>query len=170
MVYYCDAIEVDLRELRPFRFQKIIIKQKKRYWMNYWLIKSEPFKYSWEQFQKDKQTFWDGVRNYAARNNLRAMKKGDLAFFYHSNEGLEIVGIAKVVKEAYQDPTTNEEAWVVVDFKPHKTLKKPVSLNTIKNDNRLADMALVRLGRLSVQPVTQHEWDIVMEHAGEKVK
>ncbi len=136
--------------------------------MAYWLIKSEPFKYSWEQFEKDKQTFWDGVRNYAARNHLRSMKKGDLAFFYHSNEGTEIVGIAKVVKEAYQDPTTNEAAWVVVDFKPHKKLKKPVSLAQIKADKRLANMALVRLGRLSVQPVTDQEWEIVMEMAGEK--
>lgn len=130
--------------------------------MNYWLIKSEPFKYSWEQFEKDKQTFWDGVRNYQARNNLKAMKKGDLAFWYHSNEGMEIVGIAKVVKEFYQDPTTEEEAWVAVDFKPHKKLKKSVTLATIKNDKRLVNMALVRLGRLSVQPVTAEEWDVVM--------
>ncbi|MFY7963422.1 MAG: EVE domain-containing protein [Chitinophagaceae bacterium] len=136
--------------------------------MNYWLIKSEPFKYSWEQFEKDKVTFWDGVRNYAARNNLRAMKKGDLLFWYHSNEGLEIVGIAKLVKEAYQDPTTEEDAWVVVDVKPHKKLKKPVSLAQIKADERLQNMALVRLGRLSVQPVTEQEWNIVMEMAGEK--
>jgi len=136
--------------------------------MAYWLIKSEPFKYSWEQFEKDKQTFWDGVRNYAARNNLRTMKKGDLAFFYHSNEGTEIVGIAKVIKEAYQDPTTDDAAWVAVDFKPHKKLKKPVSLAQIKADNRLLNMALIRLGRLSVQPVTANEWDIVMELAGEK--
>ncbi|PZR23268.1 MAG: EVE domain-containing protein [Citrobacter freundii] len=137
--------------------------------MAYWLIKSEPFKYSWEQFEKDKQTFWDGVRNYAARNNLRAMKKGDLAFFYHSNEGLEIVGIAKVVKEAYQDPTTDEEAWSVVDFAPYRKLKKPVSLADIKATKELANMALVKLGRLSVQPVTDKEWKIVMGMAGEKV-
>lgn len=136
--------------------------------MNYWLIKSEPFKYSWEQFEKDKQTFWDGVRNYQARNNLKAMKKGDLAFWYHSNEGMEIVGIAKVAKEFYQDPTTEDPAWVVVDFKPHNKLKKPVSLATVKADKRLANMALVRLGRLSVQPVTQEEWDIVMELSGTK--
>jgi predicted RNA-binding protein with PUA-like domain len=136
--------------------------------MAHWLIKSEPFKYSWEQFEKDKQTFWDGVRNYAARNNLRAMKKGDLAFFYHSNEGLEIVGIAKVVKEAYQDPTTEEEAWSVVDFAPHKKLRNPVSLAAIKAKKELAEMALVKLGRLSVQPVTDKEWKIVMEMAGEK--
>lgn len=132
----------------------------------YWLVKSEPFKYSWEQFEKDKQTFWDGVRNYAARNNLRSMKKGEEVFFYHSNEGLEIVGIAKVVREAYQDPTTAEEAWVAVDLQPYKRLKKPVSLATIKQDKRLANMALIRLGRLSVQPVTEEEYRIILEHAG----
>jgi predicted RNA-binding protein with PUA-like domain len=136
--------------------------------MNYWLIKSEPFKYSWEQFEKEGQTFWDGVRNYAARNNLRAMKKGDLAFWYHSNEGMEIVGIAKVVKESYQDPTTDDPAWLVVDFKPHKKLKKPVSLVQIKADKRLANMDLVRLGRLSVQTVKPEEWAIVMEMAETK--
>ena len=131
--------------------------------MSFWLIKSEPFKYSWDQFVKEKQTFWDGVRNYQARNNLRAMKKGDLALWYHSNEGLEIVGIAKVVTEAYQDPTTEETAWVVVDFKPVKKLKKPVSLATVKADKRLANMALVKAQRLSVQPVTEAEWEIIME-------
>ena len=89
--------------------------------MNYWLVKSEPFKYSWEQFLKDKKTFWDGVRNYAARNHLKAMKKGDEVFFYHSNEGLEIVGIAKVAKEHYPDPTADDDTWVVVDLKPHKS-------------------------------------------------
>lgn len=136
--------------------------------MAYWLIKSEPFKYSWEQFEKDKQTYWDGVRNYAARNFLREMKKNDLAFFYHSNEGLEIVGIAKIVKEAYQDPTTDEEAWVAVDVKPVKKLKKPVSLASIKKEKRLADMALLRLSRLSVQPVKEEEWQVIMEMAGEK--
>lgn len=136
--------------------------------MAYWLVKSEPFKYSWEQFEKDGQTFWDGVRNYAARNNLKAMKKGDQVFWYHSNEGLEIVGIAKVVKEAYQDPTTDDEAWVVVDLKPFKKLKKPVSLAQVKSDERLKDMALVRLGRLSVQPVTGEEWKVVLELAETK--
>lgn len=137
--------------------------------MGYWLVKSEPFKYSWEQFEKDGRTFWDGVRNYAARNNLRDMKKGDQVLWYHSNEGLEIVGIAKVVKEAYQDPTTPEEAWVAVDLKPFKKLKKPVSLAQIKMEKRLKDMALVRLGRLSVQPVTEAEWKVVMELAETKV-
>ena len=110
----------------------------------------------------DGSTFWDGVRNYAARNNLRSMKKGDLAFFYHSNEGLEIVGIAKVVKESYQDPTTDEAAWLVVDFKPHKKLKKSVTLAEIKATPSLANMALIRLGRLSVQPVLEEEWEIIM--------
>jgi predicted RNA-binding protein with PUA-like domain len=136
--------------------------------MNYWLVKSEPFKYSWEQFEKDKRTFWDGVRNYAARNNLRAMKKGDLVLWYHSNEGLEIVGIAKVAKEAYQDPTTEDAAWVVVDLEPYKKIKKPVSLVEIKADKRLSDMDLVRLGRLSVQTVKEAEWKIVMEMGGMK--
>jgi predicted RNA-binding protein with PUA-like domain len=136
--------------------------------MAYWLIKSEPFKYSWDQFVKDKKTFWDGVRNYGARNNLRSMKKGDLAFFYHSNEGVEIVGIAQVVKESYQDPTTNETAWLAVDFKPFKKLKKSVTLAQIKAEKKLSNMALVKLGRLSVQPVTDEEWNIVLEMAGEK--
>jgi predicted RNA-binding protein with PUA-like domain len=135
--------------------------------MAHWLIKSEPFKYSWDQFVKDKQTFWDGVRNYAARNNLRDMKKGDEVFFYHSNEGLEIVGIAKVAKEAYQDPTTDEDAWVVVDFKPVRKLKKPVTLAQMKTDKRLANMDLLRLGRLSVGKVTDAEWDVVLGLAGE---
>jgi len=134
--------------------------------MAYWLVKSEPFKYSYEQLEKDKQTFWDGVRNYAARNHLKAMKKGDQVLFYHSNEGLEIVGIAKVAKEAYQDPTTDEDAWFVVDLKPYKRIKKPVSLEQVKADKRLKDMALVRLGRLSVQPVTEDEWNVIMELGG----
>ena len=131
--------------------------------MSYWLIKSEPFKYSWQQFEKDGRTFWDGVRNYQARNNLKAMKEGDLLLWYHSNEGLEIVGIAQIAKEAYQDPTTDDTNWVVVDVKPYKTLTKPVSLATVKADPRLQQMALVRLGRLSVQPVTDEEWAIIME-------
>ena len=134
--------------------------------MAHWLVKSEPFKYSWDQFIKDKQTTWDGVRNYAARNNLRDMKKGDELFFYHSNEGLEIVGIAKVAKEAYQDPTTDEEAWVVVDLKPVRKLKKPVTLVQMKTDKRLANMDLLRLGRLSVGKVTDEEWKVVLEMAG----
>jgi predicted RNA-binding protein with PUA-like domain len=130
-------------------------------YMNYWLIKSEPFKYSWDQFKKDKSTGWEGVRNYAARNNLRSMKKGDLAFFYHSNEGLCIVGIAKVVKEHYQDPTTKEEAWLSVDFAPFKALKKPVTLAQIKADEKLQDMQLIKLSRLSVSAVKAEEFDYI---------
>ena len=135
--------------------------------MSYWLVKSEPFKYSWDQFVLDKKTFWDGVRNYGARNNLKAMKKGDEVLFYHSNEGVEIVGIAKVVKEFYQDPTTEEVAWVVVDLKPLKKLKNPVTLSQVKNEPRLSEMDLVRLGRLSVQTVKDSEWKIIMQMAGE---
>src|ERR1017187_8715904 len=116
--------------------------------MNYWLVKSEPSTYSWEKLVNDKKTTWDGVRNYAARIHLRAMKKDDEVLFYHSNEGMEIVGIATVDKEAYPDPTTKRE-WVAVDLKPFKKLKKSVSLTKVKNDKRLQDMALVRLGRLS---------------------
>ncbi|BAV08084.1 Predicted RNA-binding protein, contains PUA-like domain [Filimonas lacunae] len=132
----------------------------------YWLVKSEPFKYSWDQFVKDGQTFWDGVRNYQARNNLRGMKKGDLVFFYHSNEGLEIVGIAKVVKEAYQDPTTDDTNWVVVDLKPVKKLPKPVTLAQMKADIRLEKLGLIKQGRLSVSSVTVEEWGVIEEMAG----
>jgi len=131
--------------------------------MNYWLIKSEPVKYSWDQFEKDKRTSWDGVRNYAARNNLKAMKKGDRLLYYHSNEGLEIVGIAEVVKEHYQDPTTDDTNWVVVDIKPVKKLKKPVSLQQVKADPALKDMQLVRLSRLSVSAVTPDEFDRILD-------
>lgn len=135
--------------------------------MAHWLVKSEPSSYSWEQLEKDKQTVWSGVRNYAARLHLRNMKKDDEVFFYHSNEGTDIVGIAKVVKEHYQDPTTDDDRWVAVDLKTHKKLKNPVTLDTIKKDKRLKDMALVRIGRLSVQPVTDAEWKVVMELAKE---
>jgi predicted RNA-binding protein with PUA-like domain len=135
--------------------------------MPYWLVKSEPSVYSWDQFVKDKKTTWDGIRNYAARLHVRAMKKGDEVLFYHSNEGLDIVGIAKVVKEAYPDPTTQDD-WSAVDLKPHKKLRRPVSLNDIKKDKRLADMALIRISRLSVQPVKEEEWNIIMQMAGEK--
>src|SRR5450432_2167733 len=136
--------------------------------MAYWLVKSEPTTYSWDDLVKEKQTSWGGVRNYAARLHLRNMKKGDEVFFYHSNEGTDIVGIAKVLKEFYQDPTTDDERWVAVDLKPQKKLKTPVTLAQVKADKRLTNMALVRLGRLSVQPVTAAEWKVVMELAGEK--
>lgn len=135
--------------------------------MNYWLVKSEPFKYSWEQFERDGYTYWDGVRNYAARNNLKNMKRGDPVLFYHSNEGLAIVGIAEVVKEAYQDPTTAENAWVVVDLKPLKKFSQPVTMKQVKADKRLATMDLLRLSRLSVQQVKPEEWQVILELAGE---
>jgi len=131
--------------------------------MAHWLVKSEPSTFGWEQLVKDKQTTWDGVRNFAARGHLKSMKKGDDVFFYHSNEGTEIVGIAKVAKEHYPDPTAKEGNWLAVDLKPVKALKRPVSLAEIKADKRLQNMALVRLGRLSVQPVSDEEWDIIME-------
>ena len=138
--------------------------------MQYWLIKSEPFKYPWEQFVKDGITFWDGVRNYQARNNLRSMKKGDLALFYHSNEGMEVVGIAKVVKEAYQDPTTEDSNWVAVDFKPHKRLKNPVSLAAIKAEARLKNIEMLRLNRLSVVSIKPEEFDVILEMSQTKQK
>lgn len=131
--------------------------------MNYWLVKSEPFKYPWEQLVKDKKAVWDGVRNYEARNNLRAMKKGDLVFFYHSNEGVEIVGIAKVAKESYQDPTTNDTNWVVVELAPVKRLKKTVPLTLLKSDKQLSNMAVVKRSRLSVTPVTTDEFHRVLD-------
>src|SRR5690554_5699301 len=130
--------------------------------MNYFLVKSEPFKYSWDQFIKDKQTFWDGVRNYQARNNLKDMKKGDLVLFYHSNEGKEVVGIAKVVNGHYQDPTTTDERWVAVDLAPVEALEKPVTLETIKKDPALQNIAVVRQGRLSVTPLAREEFDRIV--------
>lgn len=135
--------------------------------MNHWLVKSEPFKYSWEKFNQEGRTFWDGVRNYQARNNLRNMQAGDLVLWYHSNEGKEIVGIAKVVKEAYQDPTTDDTNWVVVDLEPVQSLKKPVTLEQIKADEQLKDIGLVRQGRLSVMPVKREEFDRILHLAGE---
>jgi predicted RNA-binding protein with PUA-like domain len=131
--------------------------------MNYWLVKSEPFKYSWAQFVKDKKTFWDGVRNYTARNNMRAMEKGDLVLFYHSNEGKEVVGIAKVVTEAYQDPTIDDASWSVVDLSPVKAMKSPVTLADVKAEPELADMQLVRQSRLSVSAVTKEEFELVLK-------
>lgn len=134
--------------------------------MAYWLVKSEPSVYSWDDLVKEKQTCWSGVRNYAARINLRAMKKGDEALFYHSNEGMEIVGIVKISKEAYQDPTTSDDRWVAVDIKPFKKITKPVPLALLKTDERFANMDLVRLGRLSVQTVKPSEWALIMKLAG----
>lgn len=134
--------------------------------MNYWLVKSEPSTYSWEQLVKDKNATWDGVRNYAARNNMRSMKKGDQVLFYHSNEGMAIVGITEVVKEAYQDPTTDDTNWVVVDLKPVKALPSPVTLATLKADQTFEQMALVRIGRLSVSPVSDAEYKKILKLGG----
>lgn len=131
--------------------------------MQHWLVKSEPVKYSWEKFNKDGRTFWDGVRNYQARNNLREMKEGDLVLFYHSNDGKEVVGIAKVVKEAYQDPTTTDPNWLVVDLAPVETLKKPVTLEVIKADEQLKNVGLVKQGRLSVMGLKREEFDRILE-------
>lgn len=131
--------------------------------MAHWLIKSEPEVYSWDQLVKDKQTRWDGIRNYAARLHLRAMKKGDQLFFYHSNKGMEIVGIGAVVREAYPDPTADDGDWAAVDVKAVKKLQKAVSLEQIKKEKKLANMALVRIGRLSVQPVTDEEWNLILK-------
>ena len=135
--------------------------------MNFWLVKSEPGVYSYEDLAKDGKTTWDGIRNYAARLHLRNMRTGDQVLYYHSNEGTQIVGIAKVVREAFQDPTTEDPAWVAVELAPVRKLKKPVTLSQVKEEKKLRDMALVRIGRLSVQPVTETEWKRVMELAGE---
>ena len=118
---------------------------------------------SWEKFNKDGRTFWDGVRNYQARNNLREMKEGDLVLFYHSNEGKHVVGIAKVVKEAYQDPTTDDTNWVVVDLVPVQSLDKPVTLAQIKAEESLKDISLIKQGRLSVMPLKATEFDKILE-------
>ena len=133
--------------------------------MNYWLVKSEPFKYSWEDFVKEGKSVWDGVRNYQARNNLKAMKKGDWVYFYHSNEGVEIVGLAEVNKEFFQDPTTEDPRWVVVEFIPIRKLAKAVTLKTMKADDRLSDMELIKQSRLSVTPVKKAEFDIILSLA-----
>ncbi len=137
--------------------------------MNHWLVKSEPSTYSWEKLVKDKKATWDGVRNYAARNNLRTMKKGDLCFFYHSNDGLAIVGIAKVVREAFQDPTTTDIAWSAVEIAPVKALKNPVTLSSIKSDKQLSAMQIIRLSRLSVSAVTPEEFDRVLDLSATKM-
>jgi len=135
--------------------------------MNYWLVKQEPEAYSWLDFVKDGKAAWTGVRNFAARLNLRAMKKGDQVFYYHSNTGKEIVGVARVTKEAYKDPTATEGDWVCVDLAPVKPLKKPVGLDVIKADKILKGMKLVKISRLSVSPVTKEEFDRILELSGE---
>ncbi|RYE28054.1 MAG: EVE domain-containing protein [Sphingobacteriaceae bacterium] len=130
--------------------------------MNYYLVKSEPHKYSWEKFLQEGRTHWDGVRNYQARNNLREMKAGDLVLFYHSNEGKCVVGIAKVVTAFYQDPTTDDPNWVVVDIEPVQTLEKPVTLQQIKADEQLQNISLIKQGRLSVMPLKAEEFDRII--------
>ena len=134
--------------------------------MNYWLVKSEPESYSWANFVKDGKTVWTGVRNFAARLNLRAMKKGDRVFFYHSVTGKEIVGLARVAKEAYPDPTATEGDWSCVDLAPDKPLKKPISLEFLKTDKILKEMKLVKQSRLSVSPVTKEQFDRILELSG----
>ena len=135
----------------------------------YFLVKSEPYKYAFEKLVADKRATWDGVRNFEARNNLRAMKTGDLLLYYHSNEGKEIVGVAKVVREAYADPTAEDGDWSVVDIAPVKALAAPVSLATIRADKKLAEMQLLRRSRLSVVPVTATEFKRVLELGKTKI-
>ena len=131
--------------------------------MNYWLIKSEPNSYSWDDLVSEKRTHWDGVRNYAARKHMMDMKVDDLCIFYHSVNEKQCVGLARVVKEHYPDPTTDDERWIVMDVVPEKPLKNPVSLEMIKNDERLSEMILVNNSRLSVQPVKKEEFEIILE-------
>jgi len=134
--------------------------------MAFWLMKSEPFKYSWEQLQKDGRTYWDGVRNHQAANNLKAMKVGDEAFFYHSNEGLAVVGICEIVKEAYPDPSDPKGRFIMVDVVPVKAVPEPVTLKAIKAEPALSEMALVKQSRLSVSPVRNDEWALICRMGG----
>lgn len=134
--------------------------------MAHWLMKSEPSAYSWDQLVKDKRTNWNGVRNYQAANNLKAMKVGDHAFFYHSNEGLAVVGIVEIIKAAYPDPTDKEGRFVMVDVKPVAPLKTPVTLAAIKVEPKLKNLALVKQGRLSVSPVGAEEWKLICKMGG----
>ena len=131
--------------------------------MKYWLLKSEPDAWSWDNQVKEGASMWDGVRNYQARNNLKEMKKNDLCFFYHSVTERSIVGIVKVVKEYYPDPTDKTNRFVVVDVKAIKKLKNPVSLDQIKENNKLKDIALVKQSRLSVMPLKKTEWEIIIK-------
>ena len=136
--------------------------------MKYWIAKSEPYKYSWKNMLKDEITYWDGVRNYQARNNLKAMKKGDQVFFYHSNEGKEIVGVTEVLREHYQDPTTDDDRWVVVDLKVKKSLKRSISLAEIKKDPILSKMSLIKQSRLSVLEIEKKHFDRIIKKSNEK--
>jgi predicted RNA-binding protein with PUA-like domain len=136
---------------------------------NCWLVKSEPSTYSWADLVKDKRTRWDGVRNFEARNNLRAMKKGDRVLCYHSGEGKEIVGVAKVVGENYPDPTAKEGDWTAVDLAPHKALARPVTLAALKADKTLGNLALVRKPRISVVPIRADELERILALAETKL-
>jgi predicted RNA-binding protein with PUA-like domain len=127
-----------------------------------WLVKSEPNKYSWDDLVRDGSTCWDGVRNAGARNNLAAMRRGDLVLYYHSNEGKEVVGVARVKREAYPDPSTDDERWVVVDLEPLKALTRPVTLAEVKAEPRLREIALVRQSRLSVMPIDKEAFDRIL--------
>ena len=131
--------------------------------MNYWLVKSEPGTYSWDDLAQDGKTCWDGVRNFKARNNLKEMKKGEQVLFYHSGEQKSVMGISKVVKEGYPDPTAKEGSWIAVDIAPVKPLKNPVTLADVKADSKLSNMILARQPRLSVQPVTKAEFDLIVK-------
>ena len=137
--------------------------------MNHWLVKQEPEKYPWVQFVKDKGTYWDGVRNYQARNNLRAMRKGDLVLFYHSVSEKAVVGVAKVTREAYADPTAKEGDWSMVDLKPIKAMAAPVTLAQIKAEPKLAGMGLLKQSRLSVSPLSAAEFKRVLQLGKTKV-
>ena len=130
---------------------------------SFWIVKQEPSQYSWQQFELDGSTYWDGVRNYQARNNLKAMKKGDKVLFYHSVIGKEIVGIAEVIREYYPDPTTDDKRWVVVDLKPLKPFKITVQLQVIKNHKELSNIALIKQSRLSVIPILKKEFQVLLK-------
>jgi predicted RNA-binding protein with PUA-like domain len=135
----------------------------------FWLVKSEPSVYPWERFMKEKRTTWDGVRSFEARNNLRAMKKGDLVLFYHSNEGKEVVGLATVSAEATPEKTDDEGEWSAVELSAKKTLARPVTLAQIKAEKKLAGFGLVKKSRLSVVPATQADFDLILELSGTKL-
>tara|TARA_Y100000590_G_scaffold249087_1_gene279908 strand:+ start:1359 stop:1772 length:414 start_codon:yes stop_codon:yes gene_type:complete len=137
--------------------------------MKYWLLKTEPSTWSWDDQLKSKITSWDGVRNYQARNNLISMKKKDLCFFYHSVKDKKIVGIVSVVKEFYPDPTDKKKQFVMVDVRAYKKLKKSVYLEQIKNDKRLSHLALIKQSRLSVMPIDYKSWSIIMKLSNTKI-
>lgn len=136
--------------------------------MHYWLVKSEPGEYSWEDFSKDGSAVWDGVRNFQARNNLRKMKQGDLLLYYHSGEGQEVVGIVKVTKESYPDPTTIDARWVAINLEPVKRLPYPIKLSQIKAAKGLQNTALVRQSRLSVVPLKRSQFKIIVQLGSHK--